>query len=105
MVENDSGISNYLFSIARQSNPLVAAMGEVIRDAQSQRDDLYVRFNRRLSVARNKLVAASKKAGRKNTSTTFMYSGDSEHIISNIDWMAYKDAYNKAAKGFRTQGL
>ncbi len=96
MAEKDSTIYDYLYSIGRVSNPLIATMGNIIRDAQSSRDAKMNAISLRIRRAENKL----RKAGIKSD---FMYESNG-YIISDIDWTAYNKAKAKFRKGLRGQG-
>ena len=96
MAEKDSTIYDYLYSIGRVSNPLIATMGNIIRDAQSSRDAKMNAISLRIRRAENKL----RKAGIKSD---FMYEPNG-YIISDIDWTAYNKAKAKFRKGLKGQG-
>lgn len=96
MAEKDSTIYDYLYSIGRVSNPLIATMGNIIRDAQSSRDAKMNAISLRIRRAENKL----RKAGIKSD---FMYEPNG-YIISDIDWAAYNKARAKFRKGLKGQG-
>lgn len=74
----------YLYSISRTSNPVISAMGSVIRNAQDSRDKRINEIALRIRRATNELY----KAGYNSE---FMYE-DNGHIISDIDWEMYKKA-------------
>lgn len=96
MAEKDSTIYDYLYSIGRVSNPLIATMGNIIRDAQSSRDAKMNAISLRIRRAENKL----RKAGFKSD---FMYEPNG-YIISDIDWTAYNKAKAKFRRGLKGQG-
>lgn len=96
MAEKDSTIYDYLYSIGRVSNPLIATMGNIIRDAQSSRDAKMNAISLRIRRAENKL----RKAGIKSD---FMYESNG-YIISDIDWTAYNKARAKFRKSLKGQG-
>lgn len=96
MAEKDSTIFDYLYSIGRVSNPLIATMGNIVRDAQSSRDAKINNISLRIRRAENKL----KKAGFRND---FMYE-DNGYIISDIDWDTYNKAKAKQKKRLQKQG-
>lgn len=96
MAEKDSTIYDYLYSIGRVSNPLIATMGNIIRDAQSSRDAKMNAISLRIRRAENKL----RKAGIKSD---FMYESNG-YIISDIDWTAYNKARTFFRKSLRGQG-
>lgn len=86
MSEEDSSIFDYLYSVGRANNPLIGAMGKVIRDAQDSRDEALNKISLRIRRANDSL----RKAGHNSS---FMY-GEDGYIISDIDW----ESYNKARK-------
>ena len=96
MAEKDSTIYDYLYSIGRVSNPLIATMGNIIRDAQSSRDAKMNAISLRIRRAENKL----RKAGIKSD---FMYESNG-YIISDIDWTAYNKARAKFRRSLKGQG-
>lgn len=98
MAQSDSTIFDYLYSVGSASNPMIAAMGSIIRHAQDERDAVMNDFSRRMRRATDKLY----KAGEKNTE--FMYE-DEEHIISDIDWAGYKAARKAEIQNLARQGL
>ena len=99
MAEADSSIYDHFYSVGRVSNPLIATMGTIIRDAQGRRNkklrDIAIRIRRE----NYKL----NKAGIKNT--RFIYEENSNYIVSDIDWPAYKKAKNIAKTRFKKRGL
>lgn len=97
MAQADSSIFDYLYSVGRASNPVIAAMGKIIRDAQKTRDESINDIDLRVRRATDKLY----KAG---FTSEFMYE-DAGHIISDIDWQAYKRARTAAIRGFYAQGM
>jgi hypothetical protein len=97
MASADSSMTNYLYSVGRATNPIIGAMGSIIRNAQDSRDGKINAITRRISRATDKLY----KAGYDSA---FMYEDDG-HIVSDIDWESYKDARKAAIKSFYAQGL
>ena len=96
MANSDSSIYDFLYSIGRVSNPLIATMGNIVRDAQSSRDAKMNAISLRIRRADNKL----RKAG---FSSEFMYDS-SGYIISDIDWVAYNKAKAQFKKSLKGQG-
>lgn len=111
--EADCSIMDFLYSIGRQSNPLLGAMGTVIRDSQLSRDARLADVALRIRRATDKLY----KAGHNSE---FMYEWVARddntgryYIASSIDWKAYNDARNQyysdlmrmGKKGFEVQDL
>ena len=100
MANADSTIYDYLYSIGRVSNPLIATMGNIIRDAQSSRDAKMNEISLRIRRADNKL----REAG---FTSEFMYEPNG-YIISDIDWSAYNKArykYKESLKGLGNRGM
>lgn len=97
MAEADSSIYDYLYSIGRVSNPLVATMGSIIRDAQGERTQKLVEVALRIR-------RANKKLFDSGSHSDFMYEPDSNYIISDIDWSTYNEARRKAYEKFTSQG-
>lgn len=96
MADADSSLMDYLYSVGRVSNPLIATMGNIIRDAQSSRDAKMNAISLRIRRADNKL----RKAG---FNSEFMYEPNG-YIISDIDWSAYNKAKFKYRSSLRKQG-
>lgn len=97
MTDADSSVYDYLYSIGRVSNPLVATMGSVIRDAQGER-------TQKLNEVALRIRRANKKLFDSGSHSDFMYEPDSNYIISDIDWVTYNEARKQAQKKFTRQG-
>lgn len=97
MADADSSVYDYLYSIGRVSNPLVATMGSVIRDAQGER-------TQKLNEVALRIRRANKKLFDSGSHSDFMYEPDSNYIISDIDWVTYNEARKQARKKFTRQG-
>ena len=109
--EADCSIMDFLYSVGRQSNPLVSAMGTVIRDAQLSR-------NARLTEVSLRIRRANEKLRKAGHTSDFIYEyverpdGTGRfYIQSHIDWRKYNETrdgyYNQIAKlnlsGFQLQ--
>lgn len=97
MADADSSVYDYLYSVGRVSNPLVATMGSVIRDAQGER-------TQKLNEVALRIRRANKKLFDSGSHSDFMYEPDSNYIISDIDWVTYNEARKQARKKFTRQG-
>ena len=97
MAAADSSNIDYLYSIGRASNPIIAAMGSIVRNAQDSRDGIMNDISLRIRRATDKLY-------KSGSNTEFMYEDDG-HIISDIDWQAYKTARTAHIKSLYKQGL
>jgi len=97
MAAADSSISDYLYSVGRASNPIIAAMGTIIRNAQDSRDGIMNNMSIRIRRATDKLY-------KSGSNSSFMYEDDG-HIISDIDWGLYKAARTAHIKDLYRQGL
>lgn len=97
MADADSSVYDYLYSVGRVSNPLVATMGSIIRDAQNER-------NQKLNDVAIRIRRANKKLFASGSHSDFMYEPDSNYIISDIDWTTYNEARKQAYKKFSRQG-
>ena len=96
--QKDSTVFDMLFySVGRQSNPMISAMGNIIRKAQDSRNASMNEISRRIAKATDKLY----KAGFK---TDFMYE-DEGHIISDIDWKKYYKERAKYKKNLVASGV
>lgn len=97
MADADSSIYDHLYSVGRVSNPLIATMGSIIRDAQGER-------TQKLTDVALRIRRANKKLFASGSNSEFMYEPDSNYIISDIDWVSYNKARQKARKKFMFQG-
>lgn len=97
MADADSSVYDYLYSIGRVSNPLVATMGSIIRDAQGER-------TQKLNEVALRIRRANKKLFDSGSHSDFMYEPDGNYIISDIDWVTYNEARKQARKKFTRQG-
>lgn len=97
MADADSSIWDYLYSASRVSNPLVATMGGIIRDAQGERTQKLNEFALRIR-------RANKKLFDSGSHSDFIYEPDSNYIISDIDWIKYNEARRQARNKFIRQG-
>ena len=96
MAEADSSIFDNFYSIARVSDPLIATMGGIIRDAQDNRDQ-------KLNAVRLQIRRANRKLTEAGHTSEFMY-GEDGYIISDIDWTSYKEAKRKARIQYQQSG-
>lgn len=94
MFQKESSWMDRLYSMGRSSNPMVAAMGKLIGDAQASRNSALANIGLRIRRATERLHGDSK----------FMYADDG-HLISDIDWGKYNDARKKAIKELKSRGL
>lgn len=97
----DAEVYNLMYSMGRSSQPLINAIGGIIRNAQDNRTAKMNEAKLRVRRAHNKL----RKAGVKNTRFMYVFDGTHYRIISDIDWDKYVKAKNAAIKDFRRQGL
>ena len=81
----DSCLGDYLHSWGSAQNPIIAAMGQITRDAQDSAQQKVADIQKRIRRATNKLF----KAGY---TTDFMYDNKGR-VISDINWDAYYSAY------------
>ena len=78
----DSTMMDYLYSLSRVSNPLIAGLNGIIRDANDKRDKMLLGFSDEIQRATKKLFSSGHK------DTYFMY-GDNGRVVSNYDWDEY----------------
>lgn len=97
MAAADSSYMNYLYSMGRASNPVIAATGSIIHNAQDSRDKQINEISLRIRRATDKLY----KAG---FNSEFMYE-DEKHIVSDIDWGLYKTTRQAKIKSLYVQKL
>lgn len=84
MAAVDTGRADYLYSMGRSSNPIINAAGNIIRNAQNQRNDVLIPWRARVDKVTDKLY-------KSGSTSEFMYEDDG-HIISDIDWALYYTA-------------
>lgn len=97
MAETDASITDWLYAMGRCSKPLIAAMGNIVQGAQTQKDTLLRDFAVRVRREDNKL----RKAG---FTSEFMYE-DNGYIISDIDWNTFNKEKIEAIKKAKRAGL
>lgn len=98
MIREDSSIMDYLYSMSRVSNPLIAAMGTIIRDAQTERD-----ANLNMIAERIRKANADLKGNSE-----FMYEliDGQYYIISPYDWKKFNAARRSAMAEYeRTEDI
>ena len=95
---DDVSILEYLYSASRSSNPLLAALGTIVREAQDKRNSYIVEYNNRISRANHRL----KKAGYKDTK--WMYDSEGR-IINPYDWEQFSKEYRQICKELKRAGL
>lgn len=93
MAKEDSSWLDKLYAGSSMSNPILAVVGTIIRDAQSKRNQELVQISMEIRRATNRL----RKAGINNTD--FIYEADG-HIVSDIDWISYESKRQDAIKEF-----
>lgn len=86
-----------LYSFGKLSDPLSAAIGDMVRSTQDDRNDALQKYTIRIREATAKLY-------KSKSNSEFMYENDG-HIISDYDWGAYSRAYNIAKSQLINQGL
>lgn len=96
MQSADSSMYDYLYSMSRVSNPLVGAVGTLIREAQEKRNEKLMGISLRIRRATNRLY-------QSGSNTEFMFSGG--HILSDIVWDEYNRERTKALKYLLNKGL
>lgn len=97
MSQEDSSWLDKLYAGSSMSNPILAVVGTIIRDAQSKRNQELVQISMEIRRTTNRL----RKAGINNTD--FIYEADG-HIVSDIDWVLYETEREKAIKEFARSG-
>lgn len=94
----DSTLLDFLYSVGRTTNPIIGAMGHIIRKAQDSRDTVMKGIGLRIRRATDKLHKAKKEK------SSAMYADDG-HIVSDIDWASYNAAKKTEIKRLRKQHL
>ena len=83
-ISKDASVFDYIYAMTRVSQPLVATMGKIIRDAQDKRLATMAEYSRRIREATKKLYSSGS-----NTDFMFESVGDEIYIISDLDWESY----------------
>lgn len=103
IVENEanrSSMVDWLYSVGRQSNPLIGVMGSIIRDAQDKRDRIMNPLIKRIDGALKRL---EKDSGSADTS--WMYDS-SDMFLNPYNWDLYYAAMNaEKARLQKARGL
>lgn len=89
--------TDILYSFGKLSDPVCAAIGDMVRSTQDDRDDAIQEFAERIREANAKLYDSG-------SNSEFMYENDG-HILSDYDWAAYQKAWNKAKYSLIAQGI
>lgn len=97
MAAVDSSIMDYLYSMGTASNPVIAAAGSIVRNAQDGRDVKLNAISERIRKSTHKLYEAGYNS-------EFMYEDDG-HLISDIDWTTYKKARKAHIQKLFASGL
>lgn len=101
----DSSIMDFLYSCERVSDPILASMGTVIRDAQRRRDRIASEFAARIEMANRTFMDAQKKSAddkdKKPGNTHFIYKRVDE---IRIDWKSFYKAKDAEKKRLRKEG-
>lgn len=88
----DSSIMDFLYSCERVSDPIVASLGTVIRDAQRKRDRIASEFAARIEQANRTLKDADKKDKYRKK-----HSGDTKFIYEEVkEKVIDREGFNKA---------
>ena len=89
--------TDLLYSFGKLSDPVCAAIGDIVRNAQDDRDDDITQLTVRIREATDKLY-------NSGSNSEFMYEDDG-HILSDYDWAAYQKAWGKARQSLISQGI
>ena len=89
--------TDLLYSFGKLSDPVCAAIGDMVRNAQDDRDDDITQLTVRIREATDKLY-------NSGSNSEFMYEDDG-HILSDYDWAAYQKAWGKARQSLISQGI
>ena len=94
----DSSLMDFLYSCERVSDPIVASLGTVIRDAQRKRDRIASEFAARIEQA-NRVYKDSKDGNKGDTH--FMYQAIQK---SRTDWETFRADSEAEKKRLREAG-
>ena len=89
--------TDLLYSFGKLSDPVCAAIGDMVRNAQDNRDDDITQLTVRIREATDKLYDSG-------SNSEFMYENDG-HILSDYDWTAYQKAWSRAKQSLISQGI
>lgn len=97
MAAKDSSRLDFLYSMGRASDLIIATAGTITRNAEDSRDykinDMALRIRK-----------ATDRLYKSGSNSEFMYEDDG-HIASDIDWVSYKNARKAELKSLYQQGL
>lgn len=88
--------ADFLYSFGKLSDPILAAIGTMVRDAQDDRTE-------ELGAYTEKIGEATAKLYDSGSNSEFMYEDDG-HILSDYDWTAYQKAWGRAKQSLIMQG-
>lgn len=89
IIKNDTGYTDFLYSIGNSSNEVIACVGTIIRNSQIERD-------KKLTDVSVRIKKATKKLYDSGYTSDFMYKSDGSIITKEgIDWDAYYKARSK----------
>lgn len=97
MAATDSSMMDYLYSMSRVSNPVIAAMGSIVSAAQRERVEYLRGIGLRIRRETHKLY-------KSGSNSKYMYDINGR-IISDIDWDAFYKARKEQRKLFWRSGL
>ena len=86
-----------LYSFGKLSDPICAAIGDMVRSAQDDRTDDLQKLTVRIREATIKLYDSG-------SNSEFMYENDG-HILSDYDWVAYQKAWGRARQSLISQNI
>ena len=89
--------TDILYSFGKLSDPVCAAIGDMVRSAQDDRNDDLQKITLRVREATAKLYDSG-------SNSEFMYENDG-HILSDYDWAVYQKAWGKAKQSLIAQGI
>lgn len=98
-IEASDSVMDYLYSMSQATNPMHAAVGGFIRDAQHKRDAVANYYYNRVRALTREYA---KESGTEDTS--FMYD-ENGFIISDIDWNKYYRERGKEYGRLKRAGL
>lgn len=94
---SDTWGTDILYSFGKLSDPICAAIGDMVRSAQDDRNDALQKLTVRIREVTAKLYDSG-------SNSEFMYENDG-HILSDYDWTAYQKAWGRAKQSLISQGI
>lgn len=97
MMEADTSMMDYLYSVGRSSNAVVSMLGAIIREAQGERDTKLADYALQIRRITDLLT-------KEGIDSSFMYD-DKGRIVSEYDWDTYYKERGKFSGSLTRRGI